>query len=107
MARLLYYGCSGNDVKALQFWLNYVSETQRKSYLAALDLSGEFEGYTFRRVVEFQWFSGMESKDGVAGPKTRAALANAAGVALKRDGSLPPIPGSTDGQEMEHRSNRW
>jgi len=107
MARLLYYGCSGDEVKSLQYWLNYVSATQRKSYLATLDLSGEFEGYTFRRVLEFQWFKGMEVKDGVVGPKTRVAIANAAGVSLRRDGTLPPVPGSTDGLEAEHRSYRW
>ena len=106
MARLLYYGCNGDDVKSLQYWLNYTSDTQRKSYLAALDLSGEFEGYTFRRVLEFQWFAGMEVKDGVVGPKTRAAIANAAGISLRRDGTLPPAPGGADGLEAEHRSHR-
>jgi len=107
MARLLYYGCRGDDVKSLQYWLNYISATQRKSYLAVLDLSGEFEGYTFRRVLEFQWFRGMETKDGVVGPKTRAEVAKSAGISLRNDGSLPPVPGSTDGSELEHRSRRW
>ncbi|HEY0079296.1 MAG TPA: peptidoglycan-binding domain-containing protein [Pyrinomonadaceae bacterium] len=94
-------------MKSLQYWLNYISGTQRKSYLAVLDLTGDFDGFTFRRVVEFQWFSGMQVKDGIVGPKTRVAIAKAAGILLRDDGRLPPVPGSTDGLEMEHRSHRW
>ena len=96
MARFLYYGCSGKDVKALQYWLNFIAAKQG-SYLATLNLSSSFDGATFRRVLEFQWKSGMETKDGIVGAKTRAAIAAAAGIALATDGALPPAPGS-DGQ---------
>jgi peptidoglycan hydrolase-like protein with peptidoglycan-binding domain len=106
MARLLYYRCRGDDVKALQYWLNYISATQRQSYLAALPLTGEFDGKTFRRVLEFQWFTGMETKDGIVGPKTRLEIAKSADLSLREDGSLPLVPGSADGKEVEHLSNR-
>ena len=108
MARLLYYGCSGSDVKSLQYWLNYISSNDRRSYLAELPLTGKFDGYTFRRVLEFQWFRGMEIKDGIVGPKTRVEVVDAAGTTLMEDGSLPPAPSSGgDGLELEHRSYRW
>lgn len=69
-ASLLQLGSRGAAVRALQ------SGLVRLTYLPAGAVDGTFGIQTWHAVVAFQGWSGLE-RDGVAGPRTRAALAHA------------------------------
>jgi lipoprotein-anchoring transpeptidase ErfK/SrfK len=69
-ASLLRLGSHGAAVRALQ------SELAHLTYLPSGAVDGVFGMRTWHAVVAFQGWSGL-ARDGVVGPKTRAALAHA------------------------------
>ena len=74
-------GDKGNEVKELQDTLRYIGYYTGSS-------SGKYDADTKAAVLAFQKAKGL-SKDGIAGPKTLAALDKAKDAAKKAAGSVP------------------
>lgn len=68
ITRPLYYSVSGNDVSALQYFL------QNLGYFKYPTITGYFGSFTWKAVAGFQWDNKIESI-GIVGPKTRAKIA--------------------------------